>query len=57
MGALVSVSVVFIAVMTSHLSNPLLHPQKMNNSNNTITIMEALLMKDGAFDYLHCEVL
>ena len=58
MGALVSVSLVFIAVVMSQLSNPLL-PRKMNNSNNTILIkiMEALPMKDGTFDYLNFEVL
>lgn len=50
MGALVSVSVVFIAVMMSHLSNPLL-PQKMNDSNNKILIkiMEAFAYERWCF--------
>ena len=37
MGAHVSVSLVFIAVVMSQLSNPLL-PQKINNGNNTINL-------------------
>lgn len=58
MRTLGSVSVVFIVVMMSYLYNPLLPPIKyIIVIIKLIKSMEALPVKDGAFDHLNCEVL